>query len=351
MSKIKQEVDISKIATGWPYLMAMVIGLLVFGVLPSGAWYLLFSLFEPFTSFLLYAAGAGICFGLIVYQVRVESRAERREPLSTATTLKAIGMGVGCGLAFLVSGVVLGALYAQVEPPAGAFSLWAFGVRVLVGMVLSAAVGVTYYLPLAAKYLFVNTGNLFLYHGNFFSIFMGPIGGATGAIFGALDSTPAAPWWLRLLAAVGVGGVGAILGLIVGIKLTDLFCLLYKGDTDDTVVVPVDEAEFQAIFLGKNGQYRMEINPSYRTPLRYMAAYRRAESAITHLARVKSVKLCKDQGPHQYMIYVHSPATAIAPIRLTPEGKVKGHLMGRRYTSRALLQKARTLDEVFLRGV
>ncbi len=345
MSKTGRKFDIFKIVKAGPCLIAIFIGLLAFCVLLPGAWYLLFSLFEPFTSFLLYAAGAGACFGLAIYQVRAESRTNRREPISTAATLKAVGIGVGSGLAFLASGVVLGALYAQIEPPASEFSLWVFGVRVLVGAVLSAAVSTTYYLPLAAKYAFEGMGNMFIEHGGFFFYIMGPIGGATGAILGALDSTQVAPWWLRLLAAVGVGVVGAVLGLIVGYKFTNLFALLYKGDQDDTVVVPVDEAELQAIFLGKNGQYSMRIHPTMsRTPLRYIAAYRLAESAITHIARVKSVKFCKGHDPDRYMIYVHSPATAIGPIRLVPEGKVK---IGRlpRFTSRAQLLKARNLDE------
>jgi hypothetical protein len=345
MSRIKREFDISKLVKAWPYLIAIFIALLAVGVLLPGAWYLLFSLFEPFTSFLLYAAGAGACFGLAIYQVRAESRVNRREPISTATTRKAVGLGVGSGLAFLVSGVVLGVFYAQVEPPAGEFSLWAFGVRVLVGASLSAVVGTTYYLPLAAKYAFAGMGNMFIEHGGFTFIIMGPVGGATGAILGALDSTQAVPWWLRLLVAVGVGVGGAVWGLIVGNSVTNLFALLYKGDADDTVVVPVDEAEFQAIFLGKNGHYRMRIHPTYRTPLRYIAAYRLAESAITHIARVKSVKGCKGQELYWYMIYVHSPATAIEPIRSVPEEKVKS-VRAPRFTSRALLLKARNLDEI-----
>lgn len=345
MFKIKREFDISKFAKTWPwpFLSAIFIGLPAFVLLPV-AWYLLFAFFEPYTSFLLYALGAGVCFGLAIYQVRAESRNYRREPISNATTFKAVSWGVGSGLAFLVSGAVLGAAYVQVESHAGEFSLRAFGVRVLIGATLSAAVGTTFYVPLAAKYVFTNMGNMFLQEGGFFFYIMGPLAGALGAIFGALDSTQAAPWWFRLLAAAGVGVGGAVLGLITGYRFTILFTLLYNGDRDDTVVVPVAEAEFQALFLSKNGQYRMQIHPTYRIHPKYLAAYRVAEGAITHIARVKSVKFC--ESPHQYRITIHSPATAIEPIRLAPEGKVKS-VRGSRFTSRALLLQARNLDEVF----
>jgi hypothetical protein len=221
-------------------------GSLIFGILVSvsalvsGVWYLLSYVFEPLTGFFLYASVAGLCFGLAVYKARVQSCSFCREAPSSTSTLKAVGIGVGSGLISLVGSVGLGALYVLVEPPAGEFSFWAFGVRVLAATILSAAVGATFYLPLVG-----DMGVVFIDHYGTVVYFTGAMGGTAGAFIGAIDSAQAAPWGLRLWVALGVGLGGAALGLLLGSQFRTLFTLLFVWGRHDTVVVPVREAEFR----------------------------------------------------------------------------------------------------------
>ncbi len=313
--------------------------------LVSGAWCLLSFAFEPLTGFLLYDSVLGLCFGLAMYQVMAQSRPFRREAISSTSTLKAVGIGMVSGLVFLVGGVVLGALYAQVEPPAGEFSLRALVVRVLAGAVMSAAVGATFYVPLLG--VMGNQAETFIdYHG-IPLYFTGAIGGGVGAVIGAINSTHAVAWWISILVALGAGVSGAALGLLLGFRFIALFTLPFAWGRDDTVVVPVGENEFRDIFLGKNCRYDMRIHYSMLSRIKYIAAYRMApEPAITHIARVKSIKPCKGNDKDRYILYFHSPATAIGPIRLVPEGKVEAPRTPC-YTSRAQLQKAKNLEEAF----
>jgi hypothetical protein len=307
--------------------------------LVSGAWYLLSFVFKPSTGFLLFDSVSGLCFGLATYQMMAQSRPYRGEAISRTSTLKAIGMGVVSGLAFLVGGIVLGMLYARVEPPAGEFSLEAFVVRVLAGAIMSAAVGATFYLPLVGNHAvtFIDYQGIPLY-------FTGLVGGCVGAVIGATNSTQAVTGWIKILVAMGSGVVGAVMGLLMGFLFATLFSRIYTWGRDDTVVAPVEEDEFQKIFLGKNGSYRMNIHPTMLGRIRYLAAYRAApESAIT---RVKRIWPSRGADKDEYILYLKSPSTAIGPIRLVTEG---GKKAPRRpcYTTRAQLQKARNLDEAF----
>lgn len=328
--------------TGWLIALGSLAAVcaLVFGI-----WYLLSAAFDPFTAFLLWDFVFGLCFDVAMYQVMAQSRPYRKEAISSASTLKAVGIGVAGGAIFLVGGAVLGALYAQGEPPAGEFSPVSFAARVLAGAIMGAAVGATFYVPLLG--VAGNQAETFIdYHG-IPLYFTGAIGGTVGAVTGAINSTQAVAGWIRSLAALGAGAGGAALGLLIGARFVTLFTLPFIWGVDDTVVVPVGEDEFQDIFLGKNGCYAMRIHYTMRVRIRYIAAYRMApESAITHIARVKSIKCCKGEDKDRYILHLHSPATAIGPIRLVPEGKVAAP---RRpcYASRAQLQKAGNLDEAW----
>ncbi len=112
----------------------------------------------------------------------------------------------------------------------------------------------------------------------------------------------------------------------------------------DTVVVPARDEGFQEVFLGENRWYAIRIHGTMRPQIKYIAAYRVAPfSAITHIAAVKSIESWKDTG--KFVVNFSEPAREIGPIELKG-GRGKG-LQNLRYTTRARLEAARNLDEVW----
>ncbi|NTU63827.1 MAG: hypothetical protein HGB05_10605, partial [Chloroflexi bacterium] len=126
---------------------------------------------------------------------------------------------------------------------------------------------------------------------------------------------------LGILVALGTGAGGAGLGLLLGHRFAVLFTRLYQGGRHDTVVVPMGEDEFRDILLGQDARCNLQLHYSMVSGIRYIAFYRTAESAITHVARVKSVKSRKGQGKDRYVLHFRAPVTAIGPLRLVPGGK------------------------------
>jgi hypothetical protein len=113
----------------------------------------------------------------------------------------------------------------------------------------------------------------------------------------------------------------------------------------DTVVVPAREDGFQEVFIRENRWYKIRIHGTMRPQIKYIAAYRVApDSAITHIAPVKSIEPWSDTG--KYVLNFAEPAKQIGPIQLVKGGRVKA-LQNLRYTTRARLEAAKTLDEVW----
>src|SRR6266550_3133777 len=113
----------------------------------------------------------------------------------------------------------------------------------------------------------------------------------------------------------------------------------------DTVVVPAWEDGFRDVFLGENRWYAIRIHASMRPQLKYIGVYQVAPvSAITHVAPIRSIEPWKDSG--KYVVTFAEPAREIGPIRLVKGGRVR-QLQGLRYTTRANLDGARTLDDVW----
>ena len=198
-------------------------------ILISGAWHPLASVLGPSTGFRLYGSISGLCFGLTMYQVMAQSRPYRKEAISGKSTLKAVSIGVVSGLVFLVGSVALGALYVQAGPPPGEFSLKALLVRVLVGAIMSATVGSTFYVPLLGA-----MGNLaadFLDYQGIPLYATGAIGGGAGAIIGAINSTQAVEWWIRMLATLVAGVGGAAVGLVLAAGFIALFTMPFARRT------------------------------------------------------------------------------------------------------------------------
>ena len=102
---------------------------------------------------------------------------------------------------------------------------------------------------------------------------------------------------------------------------------------------------FRDVFLGENRWYSIRIHASMRPQLKYIGVYQVAPvSAITHVAPIRSIEPWKDRG--KYVVNFAEPAKPIGPIHLVKGGRVK-QLQGLRYTTRANLDGAKTLDDVW----
>jgi len=113
----------------------------------------------------------------------------------------------------------------------------------------------------------------------------------------------------------------------------------------DTVVVPAREDGFQEVFLGEDRWYAVRIHGSMRPQIKYVAVYRVAPiSAITHIAPVKSIEPWKDTG--KFVINFAEPARECGAIPVVKRGRTK-HLQSLRYTTRAKLEGAKSLDDVW----
>jgi hypothetical protein len=113
----------------------------------------------------------------------------------------------------------------------------------------------------------------------------------------------------------------------------------------DTIVVPAREDGFKEVFIGENCWYAIRIHPSMIPKIKYIAAYQIAPvSAITHVAKVKSIEQWKDSN--KYILRFTEPAKKIESIKLVAKGVVRA-LQNSRYTSIERLNKAKTLEEAF----
>lgn len=113
----------------------------------------------------------------------------------------------------------------------------------------------------------------------------------------------------------------------------------------DTIVVPAREDGFIETFLGENRWWQIRIHSSMIPKIKYIAAYRVAPiSAITHIANVSSIEQWNDTS--KFVVNFAMPADKLEAIKLVPKGSVKPPY-GPRYTSKARLDAANTLDEAF----
>jgi hypothetical protein len=112
-----------------------------------------------------------------------------------------------------------------------------------------------------------------------------------------------------------------------------------EEDTD-TIVVPAREDGFQAVFLGENRWYAIEVGSSKMKKIKYIAAYRVAPiSAITHLAPVKSFEVWEEyealkkvepwRKGTKFVVNFSAAAGEIGPISLVRRGP--GTHRGRSY--------------------
>jgi hypothetical protein len=112
----------------------------------------------------------------------------------------------------------------------------------------------------------------------------------------------------------------------------------------DTIVVAAREDGFNEVFLNENCWHAIRLNASMIPKIKYIAAYQVAPvSAITHIAKVRSIEQWKDTN--KYILYFEEPAEKIKKIPLgTGKGKAP---QSPRYSSRDKILNATSLDGVF----
>ncbi|MBC31341.1 MAG: hypothetical protein CMH48_10905 [Muricauda sp.] len=110
------------------------------------------------------------------------------------------------------------------------------------------------------------------------------------------------------------------------------------------MVVPAREDGFKEVFIEENCWYAIRLNSSMIPKIKYIAAYQVAPiSAITHIAKVRSIEQWKDTN--KYILYFTESAEKIKKV---PLGKIKGKApQSPRYSSRKRIINANTLDSVF----
>ncbi len=111
----------------------------------------------------------------------------------------------------------------------------------------------------------------------------------------------------------------------------------------DTVVVPARKEGFDRVFLGENRWHAIRLHPLISPQIKYIAGYQVAPiSAITHIARVRCIKPWGDTG--KAVVNFIGKAAEIGPIKQGT--RLKG-LQGLRYATKANLDSAMTLDDVW----
>lgn len=112
----------------------------------------------------------------------------------------------------------------------------------------------------------------------------------------------------------------------------------------DTIVVPAQDEGFEEVFIEEDCWYQIRIRSSMIPKIKYIASYRVAPtSAITHIAEVENIKQWRNTN--KYVVNFAAPAKKIRPIKLVP--KSSNAPQAPRYTSRARLEKAKNLNDVF----
>lgn len=113
----------------------------------------------------------------------------------------------------------------------------------------------------------------------------------------------------------------------------------------DTIVVPAHKEGFEEIFIGEQRWYAIRIHSSMIPKIKYIAVYQvEPISSITHIALVSTIEHWKNTS--KYVVNFASPPESLGQICLVKRGLVQAP-RAPRYTSRARLEKASSLDEAF----
>lgn len=114
----------------------------------------------------------------------------------------------------------------------------------------------------------------------------------------------------------------------------------------DTIVCPAHEDGLNAIFLKQHRWYALTLKKTHLYKLKYIALYeRRPISAIRYIGKIKEIRLY--QNTEKYEIILTGKPKKIKKIKLTKKDSTLA-LQSRRYTSKILINTAKTLDDLFV---
>ncbi|MHB9026931.1 MAG: hypothetical protein ACYC7E_22580 [Armatimonadota bacterium] len=115
----------------------------------------------------------------------------------------------------------------------------------------------------------------------------------------------------------------------------------------DTIVVPAHHEGFGDVFIEEDRWYAIRMHGAMRPQIKYIAVYLVApDSAITHIAPVKSIEPWKDSDKYVVVNFAE-PARPIEPKKLVKGGRVK-QLYSPRYAVYERLMAAKNLDDVWI---
>lgn len=113
----------------------------------------------------------------------------------------------------------------------------------------------------------------------------------------------------------------------------------------DTIIVPTGKTGegFEEVFLGQDCWYYVKLSQKKIEQLKFIAAYRPSPvSAVTHVAKIKSIELFGDNG--KYKVTFAAKAEQIKPI---PFGSAKsGAMQGPRFTTKTALSGSEDLGDI-----
>lgn len=115
----------------------------------------------------------------------------------------------------------------------------------------------------------------------------------------------------------------------------------FKTIKKDMLIVPAKAEGFKKEFIDNNCWYAVRLNENKIESLKYIAAYQVAPiSAITHIAKIKSIEKYKKSG--KYIVYFDGPARKLRrPI------KAKNlYMQSLIYGNREALRKAKSIEDV-----
>ncbi len=117
-----------------------------------------------------------------------------------------------------------------------------------------------------------------------------------------------------------------------------------KDDNFDTIIVPTRNDTFEQVFLKGRCWYPVRLSKDMLGKVKWVAAYRSAPvSAITHIAKVSLVENCGQPG--KYKLSFSKTPIQIKPVPFANARRCT--MRGPRYTTKALLQEAAKLTDLF----
>lgn len=115
-------------------------------------------------------------------------------------------------------------------------------------------------------------------------------------------------------------------------------------DAKDAIVVPAQRDGFERAFLGQHAWWSIRVAEKHRANLRWIAAYQVLPiAAVTHVAEIAAFEPYGDTG--KFKVVFKAPAYEL-PFPIPFGDAPPGSMQGARYTTKAILDKARSVRDL-----